>query len=265
MNMPKIARHKLKNKLEYHYRAFNKSVSAPDPVEYPHKFSDSTDIEIAAFIASVFAYGTIAQIKFSLNKIFNITGDKPAEFVMDYKFQHGKKEFANIRHRFYKPNDIASLFLILNTVYKNYGSLKNLFLLYYLEEEQNLKNALSNFSNNLKYIAHREQLYSNGIKFMFPDPQKGSACKRMNLFLRWMVRKDKIDFGLWKEIRKNQLIIPVDTHIAKISRQLKLTKRKIISWKMAEDITNELKLINPADPVKYDFSLCHIGIRKQKF
>lgn len=107
---------------------------------------------------------------------------------------------------------------------------------------------------------------------MFPLPEKGSACKRMNLFLRWMVRKDELDFGLWTclsgrqdEIPTSKLIIPVDTHIARICKQLKLTKKKNVSWKMAEEITNNLKKFDPNDPVKYDFALCHIGMRKQVF
>ncbi len=100
---------------------------------------------------------------------------------------------------------------------------------------------------------------------MFPDPFKGSACKRQNLFLRWMIRKDELDFGLWPEIRPDQLIIPVDTHIAKIGKYLKLTNRKIVSWKMAEEITNNLKKFDSNDPVKYDFALCHIGLRKMNF
>ncbi len=137
----------------------------------------------------------------------------------------------------------------------------------YRERERNLKLEISAFSkemlstalsvNNLKEL-------SNGLKFMFPLPEKGSACKRANLFLRWMVRKDELDFGLWNDIPSGKLIIPVDTHIAKIARQLKLTSRKVVSWKMAEEITEKLKIYDPDDPVKYDFALCHIGMRKLK-
>ncbi len=100
---------------------------------------------------------------------------------------------------------------------------------------------------------------------MFPNPQKGSACKRMNLFLRWMVRKDELDFGLWEEIPKDKLLIPVDVHIARICKQLKLTKKKNVSWKMAEEITEKLKKFDSEDPVKYDFAICHIGMRKLVF
>ena len=100
---------------------------------------------------------------------------------------------------------------------------------------------------------------------MVPDPFNGSACKRVNLFLRWMVRKDELDFGIWNEIPAHKLVIPVDTHIAKISRQLKLTERKSTDWKMAEEITENLKKADPLDPVKYDFAICHIGMRKLDF
>jgi uncharacterized protein (TIGR02757 family) len=97
---------------------------------------------------------------------------------------------------------------------------------------------------------------------MFPMPASGSACKRMNLFLRWMVRKDELDFGLWKEILTDKLIMPVDTHVARICRELNLTTKKNVSWKMAEEITNHLKKFDRNDPVKYDFAICHIGMRK---
>ena len=110
-----------------------------------------------------------------------------------------------------------------------------------------------------------EEKVTQGIKFMFPLPSKGSVCKRMNLFLRWMVRKDELDFGLWDEIDKSKLIIPVDTHIARICRKLKLTKKKNINWNMAEEITENLKKYDPDDPVKYDFAICHIGMRKLRF
>ena len=100
---------------------------------------------------------------------------------------------------------------------------------------------------------------------MFTSPDSGSACKRMNLFLRWMVRKDELDFGLWSEIPASKLVIPVDTHVARVCKQLKLTKKKNVNWAMAEEITLNLKEFDPSDPVKYDFAICHIGMRKLRF
>lgn len=145
--------------------------------------------------------------------------------------------------------------------------LKNLYSTFYHKDHLTIKNSLSTFSNHLINTAKEfngENL-SLGIKFMFPLPELGSACKRMNLFLRWMVRKDELDFGLWNEISTGKLIIPVDTHVARICRTLKLTKRKNVSWAMAEEITGNLKKFDSSDPVKYDFAICHIGMRKMNF
>ncbi len=251
----------LKRKLEYHYRAFDKNKISPDPIEFPKKFSNYFDIEISAFLSSVFAYGNIKQIQNSLEKLHKLLGESPYEFILN---SDSFNQFINFRHRFYTEKDIEILLEILKKVYENYGSLKYLFLLYYFPKDKNLKNSISFFSNNLLGLIKNKPL-TNGLRFMFPDPLRGSACKRMNLFLRWMVRKDNIDFGLWSEIPASQLVVPVDTHIARISRLLKLTNRKVVSWKMAEEITENLKKFDKSDPVKYDFSLCHIGIRNMKF
>ncbi len=252
----------LKQKLEYHYKAFNLSQIEPDPLQFPHKFSDEKDIEVMAFIASIFAYGNVTQIIKSLNKFLLIAENKPHNFIINFKKSH-KKYFI---HRFYSEADVQKLLILLQIVYNENGSLKNLFLTGYERNHENLKNAITHFSNFfLKKSKTESGVLSRGIKFMFPLPEKGSACKRMNLFLRWMVRKDELDFGLWSEISTSKLIIPVDTHIARICRQLKLTKRKNVSWKMAEEITENLKQFDPDDPVKYDFTLCHIGMRKLSF
>jgi len=264
--MAKITIDKLKNKLNYHYKAFDRTKISPDPIEFPHKFANPNDIEITAFIASVFAYGNVTQILNTLSSIFEIVGNEPHNFVLEYNHQKDKSLFKDIKHRFYTSEDISALFAGLNIIYNTYGSLNYLFLLYYFEKAENIKGALSFFSNNLTdIITKASKLSTDGIKFMFPDPAKGSACKRQNLFLRWMVRNDELDFGLWKEIPTNKLVIPVDTHIAQISQKLNLTTHKVVSWKMAEEITNNLKKYDFNDPVKYDFALCHIGMRKLDF
>lgn len=256
---------KLKRKLDYHYKFFDAEKIHPDPLEFPHRFGDWFDIEISAFLSSLFAYGNLKQITATLDKIHFVMGESPHKFITNYSVEN-KFEFpVEIKHRFFTQNDIHALFLSLDKIYNTYGSLKFLFLLYYFPNENNIKSSLSFFSRNLFDLILRYSEETNGIKFMFPDPNKGSACKRMNLFLRWMVRKDELDFGLWEEIPTNQLIIPVDTHVAKICRELKLTKRKNLGWEMAEEITEELKKFDSNDPVKYDFAICHIGMRKMKF
>ncbi len=255
----------LKQKLDYHYRYFDKSKISPDPLEFPHRFKNIYDIEISAFISSVFAYGNVAQIMNTLEKIHSIMNNKPYEFVLKFNYEKHKNLFAGIKHRFYTTEDIAHLFAGLRKVYEGYGSLKYLFLLYYFEKEENIKNAVSFFSKNLLSLCGGNAGHTHGLAFMFPDPFKGSACKRMNLFLRWMIRKDELDFGLWIEIPPAKLLIPVDTHVARICRMLKMTKSKAVSWKMAEEITAGLKEFDPEDPVKYDFAICHIGMRKMEF
>jgi uncharacterized protein (TIGR02757 family) len=254
----------LKQKLEYHYRAFDKSKLEPDPLQFPHLFKNEKDIEIMAFIASIFAYGNVKQIINSLNKFLVIANNQPYRFIQNISINNRQTD--NFVHRFYSAKDILHLFQWLNLAYNEFGSLKKLFLSGYQESDPNIKNAITNYSNYFLQKAQNEfGTLSRGLKFMFPLPEKGSACKRMNLFLRWMVRKDELDFGLWREIPTSKLIIPVDTHVARICKQLKLTKRKNVSWKMAEEITNNLKKFDPNDPVKYDFAICHIGMRKLSF
>lgn len=255
----------IKKKLEYHYKSFNKSNIFPDPLIFPHRFHEKIDIELSAFIASIFAYGNINQIMNSLEKIHILLGKSPYKFLFNFSTEKHSAFFSEFKHRFYTGNDVKNLFIILQEVLYKHKSLKNIFLQKYSSKYENIKIPLSNFTNELNKIAIKNRLVSNGMNYMFINPQKGSACKRMNLFLRWMVRKDELDFGLWNEIRKNQLIIPVDTHVAKISKILRLTNQKTISWKMAEEITENLKKFDKDDPVKYDFAICHIGMRKIKF
>jgi uncharacterized protein (TIGR02757 family) len=246
----------LKQKLEHHYRAFNKRNISPDPLQFLHKFSSPEDIETAGLLSSVFAYGNVLQIIRTLDKIFSITDMKPYEFVTNYNRKSSEKLY-EIKHRFYTSSDIHIFFSVYNKILKRHNSLENLFMRNYDPSEKNIMNPLNAFSGS--FISEADELTS-GVKFMFPMPEKGSSCKRMNLFLRWMVRKDELDFGLWKGVGTDKLVIPVDTHIARISKELGLTKRKNVSWKMAEEITDNLKKFDPHDPVKYDFAICHIGM-----
>lgn len=257
----------LKQKLDHHYKAFDKSQISPDPLQFLHLYKNANDIELMGFIASVFAYGNVKQIVHTLERIRTLVKNKPYNYVVKFT-PKDYKDFKGLKHRFYSQEDIINLFLVMKSVYQIYGSLKNLFLSFYNPQESNLKIAISKLTDhlieNVKLISVQKNV-SIGIRFMFPNPAKGSACKRMNLFLRWMIRKDELDFGLWNEIPTNKLVIPVDTHIAKICTSLKLTTRKNVNWNMAENITENLKKFDPVDPVKYDFALCHIGMRKLKF
>ncbi len=255
----------LKQKLEYHYKAFDKSKISPDPLEFLHRYNNSNDIEISGILSALFAFGNIKQIMLILEKIHKLMGKHPYDFIINFNKEKQLKKFENLYHRFYSSEDIISLFLALKEILINYGSLKYLFLLYYFEKDEDLKNSIYFFNRNITSVINKYSNPTTGTKFMFPDPAKGSACKRLNLFLRWMVRKDELDFGLWEEIPTSKLTIPLDTHIAKISKELKLTNKKIVNWSMAEEITKNLKIFDENDPIKYDFALCHIGMRNQEF
>ena len=256
----------LKQKLNYHYNNFDRTKLEPDPLQFLHLYEDEKDIELIGLLASIFAYGNVKQIENTLKKFIIVFDGKPYQFIKNFSLIKDSKKISGIKHRFYSEDDIVKLFIILNKEIKMHKSIKQIFLQGYNISDENVKSAISNFSNHfLNSLIQAFSEISNGIKFMFPLPEKGSACKRMNLFLRWMVRKDEFDFGLWNEIPTSKLVIPVDTHIARISRSLKLTKRKNADWKMAEEITRKLKKYDAEDPIKYDFAICHIGIRKLKF
>ena len=255
---------KLKEKLEIHYKAFDKFQISPDPLEMLHKFESDQNKEAFGLISSIFAYGNIKQIIKSQEKILYATGYNPHDFILNLN-HNDENKLKSITHRFYTGNDTMQLFRALNHIYKEYGSIKNLFLHFNKGNEKNLKNTIEGFSHFIIDYLRRKNALTQGTRFMFPLPSAGSACKRMNLFLRWMVRKDELDFGIWNEISPSKLVIPVDTHIARICKELKLTRLQNVNWKMAEEITDNLRKFDPIDPVKYDFAICHIGMRKMKF
>lgn len=234
----------LKQRLDYHYKAFDKSQISPDPLQFLHLYNDEKDIEVMGFIASIFAYGNVNQIINTLNKFVDISDNQPYKFTASFSSHKKDKRIKSLYHRFYSTEDIINLFFALEKIYDEYGLLKNLFLKFYNPDDNNIKNVLSGFShhfvNEIKKTTHKNEL-SIGTRFMFPLPELGSACKRNNLFLRWMIRKDELDFGLWKEIPKSKLIIPVDTHIARICKQLKLTTLKNVGWKWRKKLLPTLK------------------------
>ncbi|WP_304129928.1 TIGR02757 family protein [Ignavibacterium album] len=252
---------KLKAKLEKIYLQYSNLENTSDPLHLIHKLKDKKDIEAFAFLASVFAYGSVKQINKILAEFLNLSDHKPYRFIRAFS----NKNSINFKHRFYSEDDIKSFLIILKIILQEYDTLENFFRQFYSAEHPTVKNSISEFSNAcLKYYENHYSQPGRAIKFMFPLPEKGSACKRINLFLRWMVRKDNLDFGFWNFIPTSKLIIPVDTHIAKISFRLGLTKRKNVSWKMAEEITENLKKFDKDDPVRFDYSLCHFDMIKEK-
>ncbi|MDP3296605.1 MAG: TIGR02757 family protein [Thermodesulfovibrionia bacterium] len=255
----------LKNILNRFYRGYNfKKRLKHDPIEFPHRYSTPEDIEIAGFIASCFAYGKVELFKPVIEKILIHGNRHPANFFKNFALKKDSKYFKGISYRFNKKKDILCLIYMLSKTLKKWGSLKNLFYQYYKPEQDDIGEALNNLVDFFLKIdtsaIYGRNIKPYGLTQFFPSPEKGSACKRMNLFLRWMVRTKDIDFGIWDKVPPSKLIIPLDTHIAKISRCLDLTKRISSDWKTAKEITESLKKLDPQDPLKYDFALCHYGI-----
>lgn len=222
-----------------------------DPITFVHRYRQSLDIEIAGFLAAQFAYGKVELIQRFLEKLFSLMGDSPAEYVARNNFNTVDR----IYYRLHKGPDIVRLLKVLHHIVDQYGGIGAM-----------LK---SHFRGDIREAlwSVREELFGDDdgdALFFFPKRSSTSALKRWNMYLRWMVRSDDIDFGIWDFIPKSGLVIPLDTHLFKIGRCQGWTAQKTQNWKAAREITDVLKQAAPEDPLKYDFLLCHtIGINGQ--
>lgn len=235
-----------------------------DPIEFPHRYDSPHDIEIAGFIASCLAYGKVSLFRPVIEKILARMGRSPYDFLMHFTLYRHRKLFGGIQYRFNRNEDIICLIFLLHLLLKKHQSIENAFMRACGSDGAVVEKGLSGLIASFLTI-HTTRIYGTNIKpaglmQFFPSPSHGSACKRMNLFLRWMVRDRDIDFGIWRGIPMNSLIIPLDTHIARIARCLGFTQRTSADWKTAVEITESLKTFDPDDPLKYDFALCHHGI-----
>jgi uncharacterized protein (TIGR02757 family) len=238
-----------------------------DPVQFVHRYDDSPDREIAGIIASAFAYGNVKSVLRTVDSALSYLGSSPARTIATFDPRKDMRRLRSFYHRFNTSRDLAVLFWILRRTLEDYGSLESAFTAGLSSEDTEITAALENFCKILLGFGH-EKLYPRGelkrrigVRFLLPRPSEGSACKRMNLFLRWMVRpEDGIDCGVWTGVAPRQLVIPLDTHIARISSYIGLTAMRSPGWAMALDITRSLRRLHADDPVRYDFALCHLGI-----
>ena len=243
------------------YREYRSSFIRTDPIVFVTHYKERNDKEVVAFIASAFAYGNVSQIQKNLSFLLTPLTKTPSVFLASTNIpQLVKSCFSSWKYRFQKPEDLESFFFGIQNILKKYGSFENLFLKGYSEKD--FKKSLENFIERF----HQEIPSSmKPIDFLLPSPAKGSACKRLNLFLRWMVRKDDIDFGLWENISPAKLYFPVDTHILQITGDIGIhsTQGKSATWKSVEVITRYFRNLDPEDPVKYDFALTRLGMLKK--
>ncbi len=246
---------KLKKKLNIFYNQYNRRRYVhPDPLEFLYQYKEIRDREIVGLIASSLAYGRVAQILKSVAFVLDIMNPSPHLFLKDSTYKSLNRAFEGFTHRFAAQDHLAALLFGIKNVISRFGSLHKCFLAGFSEDDENVIPAMTFFSQQL--VVER-----NKPGHLVALPEKGSACKRMNLFLRWMIRKDRVDPGGWAGIPLSKLIIPLDTHMHRISLALNLTKRKQANMRTALEITSGFKRLVPDDPVKYDFVLTRLGIR----
>ena len=248
----------LKYKLdEYAAKYETKSFIKSDPVQFVHRFSNKEDIAIAGFIASMFSYGKREIFIEKLNHIFNLMNNKPLDFIKAGNF-NGIKDS---NYRFSQNIDFVQILKILNRLYSENETIESLFKYCYLQHS----NVWQMFQGVVDYFYARADMpVTNGFYHLLPNPAKKSALKRMNMMLRWFVRKSAVDTGIWDFIDKSELLLPLDTHSARISRDLGLLKRKDNGYESVTAVTAALKQFDAYDPVKYDFALFGYGVNNKQ-
>ncbi len=256
--------------LERLYAQYNRrEFIGTDPLQFACRYADRRDIEIAAFLAAALAYGRVPQIHKSLENLFARLGGSPYDFVASWTAA-SRRHLADFKHRFTSGEDIADLFDRFSPILREQGSLEAFFLQGYNPGEVNIVPALTRFCDRLCHVAQPPSAgvtpegggatHSKGLMYLLASPARGSASKRLNLFLRWMVRKDDVDLGLWTSVDKAKLIVPIDVHMARLCRTLGFHDSNATSLSTALAITAAFAQIEPTDPAKYDFSLSRIGI-----
>ena len=231
-----------------------------DPIQIPHAYSKKEDIEITGFWASILAWGQRVTIINKCKELFQMMDNDPYQFILHHT-DADLKPFLSFKHRTF--NDLDTLYFIesLQRIYKELGSLEGAFVSGLNENDRTVESALIDFHDyffDMVDAPHRTRKH-------IATPKRKSACKRLNMFLRWMVRKDDkgVDFGIWKKIKMNQLVCPCDLHVERVARNMGLVSRKQTDWQMALELTDSLRQFDPEDPVKYDFALFGMGVEEK--
>jgi uncharacterized protein (TIGR02757 family) len=237
---------------------------AADPLEFPHRFADPRDVELVALLATALAYGRVQLFKPRIEELLGWLGPHPATAVAELTVARAARHLSHFVYRFNVGTDVAVLLLGAGALLRAHGSLEAVFVAG-RAQGGGLQPALARFTRAVRAAAPEAALVAKlgptrGLHHLLPSAEAGAA-KRLNLMLRWLVRgPDGIDLGVWRQVRPAELVMPVDTHIARLGQWLGLTRCKTLSWAMAEEITGSLRRLDPDDPVRYDFALCHYGM-----
>lgn len=250
----------LKSFLDAKVEEYNQPGFIPnDPVCIPHEYTIKQDIEIAGFIAAVFAWGQRKTIINKSREFLRLMGNSPHDFVLNAN-EDDLVPFLNFKHRTFNSTDALYFLHFFQWYYRKHNSLEEAFI---VDSNQNatMKSRLIKFFNVFFSIPdHPKRTYKH-----IPNPSRKSACKRVNMYLRWMVRQDDkgVDFGIWNKINPSQLVCPCDLHVDRVARKLGLIKRKQTDWQTAIELTENLKKLDASDPVKYDFALFGLGVEEK--
>jgi uncharacterized protein (TIGR02757 family) len=262
--MPRPTRSTLRSALDKLYADFNADRVVTDPIWIVHRYARSDDREVVAFIAAALAFGRVQSVLNSIDGMLQVMGPSPAAFVRGFEPARDRGKFGHLVHRWTKGVDMAALVWVMHQMIRERESIEGFFAEGLPPGAIDVSEGLQSFSTRALAL-DQTAVYGRakpkpGVAYFFSRPSSGGACKRLNLFLRWMVRRDQVDLGVWTRVRASQLIVPLDTHVIRVGQCLRLTRLKSPGWRMAADITRSLRELDPADPVKFDFSICHLGM-----
>jgi len=254
----------LKSGLEALYDQFNITESVSDPIQIVRRFNRSDDREVVGFCAAALAFGRVQSVMNSIEGLLRAMGPSPAAYVRAFEPARDRRSLDHLVHRWTRGVDLAALVWVLRQMLESHGSIEGFFADGADPAAETIEGALDSFSRracalNVNAVYGRVPARP-GVAYFFARPSSGGACKRLNLFLRWMVRRDQVDLGIWSRVRPAQLIVPLDTHVIRLGRCLRLTRYRSAGWRMAADITRSLRAMDSEDPVRFDFSLCHVGM-----
>lgn len=254
----------LRTALDTLYDNFNVDHSAADPIWIVRRFERPDDREVVGFIAAALAFGRVRSVLNSVEGMLAVMGPAPAAYVRAFDPTRDGRAFEHLVHRWTRGSDMAALVWLMHQMIARSGSLEGFFADGHRHDAVDVSEGLQTFSTRALALDQKAVYLRTrpkpGVAYFFSRPSSGGACKRLNLFLRWMVRRDRVDLGVWTRVRPGQLIVPLDTHVVRVGQCLRLTRRKSPGWRMAAEITASLRRLDPIDPVKFDFSICHVGM-----
>ncbi len=252
----------LKDQLEALYRKYNcAEYIGSDPLMFVFDYETAGEREVVGLLASCLAYGRVAHIQASVRRLLGVMGASPRGFVLNFSAKDHKR-LAGFKHRFNDEYDIIILLNAMRAMLREFGSIEIAMMSYYSPEDKNILPALGGLCGFLNSRIEADPLFakSKAVKYLLSSPAGGSPCKRLNMFLRWMVRSDEVDPGVWDGIPASALIVPMDTHLARLSRIIGFHNKNTVNLKTAVEVTAKFAEICPDDPVKYDFCLSRVGI-----